>query len=113
MVLAQNWPEPTAKSPQRPPQVRMNLSGILSKEHEAVSPVAPACSKRSFHSNCLTYPITIQALINDRDKTQTCLDRNEASELFSEMNQTCYCKQNTLGRGKLLISHHDFIFMFK
>ena len=44
----------------------------------------------------------------------TCLDRNhETSNLFSEMNQICYCKQNTLGRGKLLISHQDFIFLFK
>ena len=77
------------------------------------APQAPACSKTSFHSNCLTQPITIQALINERDKTQTCLNRNEASDLFSEMNQICYCKQNTLGRGKLLISHQDFIFMFK
>ena len=36
-----------------------------------------------------------------------------ASDLFSEMNQICFLKQNTLGRGKLLISEQDYIFMFK
>ena len=49
--------------------------------------------------------------MNETD--QTCLDRNEASDLFLEMNQICYFKPNTLGPGRLLISDQDFIFMFK
>ena len=52
----------------------------------------------------------IQALITEGDNGQTCLDRNDTSDLLLEMNQIFYHKQNTLGQGKLIISDQDSFF---
>ena len=55
-----------------------------------------------------------QALINERDKTQTCLDRNEASDLFLEMNQMLLqAKYFELGKIAYFLSGFHFYVQVK